>query len=145
VVGEFYEPRAQHEEAIAELGSGERVRLIDRYVPNEDVEMYFKACDLVVLPYLTATQSGVVQTAFSFGKPVVVTRVGGLPDVVTDGETGYVVPPDDPAALAAAMERFFAEDAGERMREAIGDDLERFSWDRCMRALIAVAGDARPA
>ncbi|MDH3197289.1 MAG: glycosyltransferase [Candidatus Krumholzibacteria bacterium] len=139
VVGEFYEPRARYEELIAQLGIGERVRLVDRYVPNEEVEVYFKAADLVVLPYLTATQSGVVQIAFSFAKPVVVTGVGGLPDVVTDGETGYVVTPDDPEALAGAIERFFAENAAARMSAAIRADLDRFSWRRCVRALVELA------
>jgi glycosyltransferase involved in cell wall biosynthesis len=106
VVGEFYEDRGPYDRLINELGIGERVRVTDRYVANEEVEKYFKACDLVVLPYREATQSGIVQTAYSFEKPVVVTRVGGLPDVVTDGKTGYVVEPDDPEALASA--RVFA-------------------------------------
>ena len=78
-----------------------------------------------MLPYRSATQSGIVQTAFSFETPVIVTRVGGLPDVVIEGETGYIVPPDDPSALAAAIRRFFDENAAGRMSAGIRGDADR--------------------
>ncbi|MCH7549762.1 MAG: glycosyltransferase [Candidatus Krumholzibacteriota bacterium] len=136
IVGEFYEDRVPYETLISELDIGDRVRIVDRYVPNEEVEKYFKASDLVVLPYRSATQSGIVQTAFSFKIPVIVTRVGGLPDVVIDGKTGYIVPPDDPPALGAAIRRFFDEGAAERMSAGIREDAERFSWRHCVEALI---------
>ena len=102
VVGEFYEPRNAYDELIQSLGIGARTRVIDRYIPDDEVGVYFHAADLVVLPYRSATQSGITQTAFAFGRPVVVTAVGGLPDVVDDDVTGYVVPPDDPAVLSGA-------------------------------------------
>ena len=70
---------------------------------------------------------------------MVVTAVGGLPDVVDDGVTGYVVPPEDTAALAAAIERFFATGAAEPMRAAIGAQADRFSWKGCVDALLALA------
>jgi glycosyltransferase involved in cell wall biosynthesis len=136
VVGEFYEDRRPYDALIEELGIAGRVRVLGRYVPNEEVEKFFKAADLVVLPYRSATQSGIVQTAYSFEKPVVVTRVGGLPDVVHDGETGYIVPPDDEEALAAAVERFFEEGAALRMAEAIRADADRFSWRHCVETLV---------
>jgi glycosyltransferase involved in cell wall biosynthesis len=135
VVGEFYEPRGPYDALIEDLGIGSRVRVVDRYVPNEDVEMYFKAADVAVLPYRTATQSGIVQTAYSFHLPVIVTGVGGLPDVVRDGETGYVVAPEDPEALAGAMRRFYREEAGPRLAEGIRSDLDRFSWRHCVDTL----------
>jgi glycosyltransferase involved in cell wall biosynthesis len=142
IVGEFYDDRAPYDARIAELSLGPRVRVVDRYVPNEEVEAYFRAADLVVLPYLSATQSGIVQTAFSFETPVVVTAVGGLPDVVTDGSTGYVVPKNDPGALADAVARFFDEAAGERMAANIRADQDRFSWGRCVDKLVALGRDA---
>jgi glycosyltransferase involved in cell wall biosynthesis len=140
VVGEFYEDRRPYDELIAKLGIGARTRVIDRYIPDDEVQVYFRAADLVVLPYQSATQSGITQTAFAFERPVVVTAVGGLPDVVDDGVTGYVVPPDDPAALAGAIERFFATDASARMGEAIRAQKDRFSWKGCVRALLTLAG-----
>ncbi len=142
VVGEFYEPRARYDDMIASLGIGARVRVVDRYVPNEDVGAYFRASDVVVLPYVTATQSAIVQTAFSFGTPVIVTAVGGLPDVVADGETGFVVPPQAPDDLARAMIRFFREDCGPRMRSAIEAHAADFSWARCVDAILRAAARA---
>ena len=139
IVGEFYEKREPYDEQISGLSIGEHVRVVDEYVANEEVEKYFKAADLVVLPYLSATQSGIVQTSYSFGKPVVVTEVGGLPDVVTDGETGYVVPKNDAEALAAAIVRFFDEDQGARMTDNIRAGRERFSWQRCVNVLLSLA------
>lgn len=139
VVGEFYEPRAPYDDLIRRLGAGPRVRIVDRYVPNEEVGVYFRAADVVVLPYVSATQSAIVQTAFSFAKPVIVTAVGGLPDVVADGVTGYVVPPADTAALAAAMVRFFRERAGAAMADAIRERAGEFSWSRCAAAILAAA------
>jgi glycosyltransferase involved in cell wall biosynthesis len=140
IVGEFYEDRRPYDAMIASLGLGRRVRVLDRYVPDDEVAEYFHAADLVVLPYKSATQSGITQTAFAFGRPVVVTAVGGLPDVVDDDVTGYVVPPEDPAALAAAIERFFASNAAERMERAIRSQTDRFSWTGCARALFTLAG-----
>jgi glycosyltransferase involved in cell wall biosynthesis len=140
IVGEFYEDRAPYDAEISALGIGARVRVIDRYIPDEDVEVYFRAADLVVLPYRSATQSGITQTAFAFERPVVVTAVGGLPDVVDDGVTGYVVPPDNAEALAGAIERFFASDAAGAMSAAIRAGSERFSWKGCVEALLALAG-----
>jgi glycosyltransferase involved in cell wall biosynthesis len=138
IVGEFYEKREPYDDRISGLSVGDRIRIVDEYVPNEDVEKYFKAADLVVLPYLSATQSAIVQTSYSFGKPVVVTRVGGLPDVVEDGKTGYLVPKEDPEALAGAIVRFFEEDAGATMADNIRAGLERFSWSRCTRTLVSL-------
>ena len=143
VVGEFYEDRKPYDELIASLGLGSRVRVIDRYVPDDEVGIYFTAADLVALPYRSASQSGIVQTSFAFERPVVVTAVGGLPDIVRDGETGYVVPPDDPAALAAAIEQFFRAGAGERMADAIRAEAPRFSWAGCVDAILALAAASR--
>lgn len=86
-----------------------------------------------------------MQTAFAFERPVVVTAVGGLPDVVRDGVTGFVVPPGNPAALAEAMERFFAGDHAARMAEAIRADAARFSWNGCARALLELGERVRAA
>ncbi len=142
VVGEFYEPRAPYDARIRSLGIEARVRVVDRYVPNEAVGGFFRAADVVVLPYVSATQSAIVQTAFSFERPVIVTAVGGLPDVVADGVTGYVVAPGDTGALAAAMVRFFSEQAGGRMADAIRARAGEFAWSRCAGAILAAAAGA---
>jgi glycosyltransferase involved in cell wall biosynthesis len=128
VAGEFYQDRAPYEALLEQLELRGAVQLLDRYVPNEEVEGYFKAADVVVLPYVSATQSGIAQTALLFGRPVIVTRVGGLPEAVRPGETGYVVPPNDPEALAAALVEFFETGGAARMAPHLAGEAARFSW-----------------
>ncbi|MFH1755346.1 MAG: glycosyltransferase [Candidatus Latescibacterota bacterium] len=143
IVGEFYEDPDQYTSLMDRLSIRDRIILVDRYVPNEDVEMYFAACDLVVLPYLSATQSGIVQISYGFGKPVIVTRVGGLPDVVDHGATGYVVPPGDPAAFADAIIDFFREDNTAVFEKNIEAAKGKFSWKRCVETLLALGASGQ--
>jgi len=143
VVGEFYERKERYAARIEELGIGKSVIIIDRYVPDEEVEKYFMACDVVALPYLSATQSAIVQVAYSFDLPVIVTSVGGLPEVVENGSTGYVVPPNDAEALAGAIVEFFERGSPEGMARNIAAARDRFSWDKCKRVLIGLADNPR--
>jgi len=128
VAGEFYEDRRSYDDLVRTLGLENAVRIHDRYIPNEEVETYFRAADLVVLPYRSATQSGIAQIALGFEIPVIVTRTGGLPEVVREGETGFVVPPEDPPALAAALADFFLEDRVARLRPHLRAAADAFSW-----------------
>jgi glycosyltransferase involved in cell wall biosynthesis len=130
VVGEFWDDPEPYRRQVKALGLGGRVTIVDRYVPDGELGTYFAAADLVVLPYVDATQSAVVQLAFGFGVPVVTTEVGGLAEVVEDGATGFLVPPQDGGALAAAVVRYFQEGLGAGMRANIRAQAERFSWDR---------------
>jgi glycosyltransferase involved in cell wall biosynthesis len=139
IVGEFYDKKDNYTSQIDRLGVAQHLRVIDQYVPNEEVEKFFVACDVVALPYHSATQSAIVQVAFHFGKPVIVTSVGGLPDVVEHGKTGFVVPPGDPAALAESIMRFYDEEQAAGMSAAVEVARERFSWGRCKAALMELA------
>jgi glycosyltransferase involved in cell wall biosynthesis len=94
---------------------------------------------VVVLPYRSATQSAVVQVAFGHGKPVITTNVGGLAEAVVDGRTGLVVPPADPAALAAAIERFFAEELAAVMAENVVMENGRFAWSHLIDTLLQLS------
>ena len=137
IVGEFgnaeykegYVSQIKHL-ALSSPGLEADVIIKDGYMPDREVEKYFAACDMVVLPYESATQSGIVQIAYGFGKPVTVTNVGGLPDVVSDGRTGYVAPPQDEKALAEAVVRYFAEDKEAEFTGNIAAEAYRFSWER---------------
>ena len=140
VVGEFYEDEGPYRELVERLGIRDRVRFVDRYVGNEEVQPFFAACDLVVLPYVSATQSGIVQIALSLNRPVVVTRVGGLPEVVSEGRTGFIVPPADPRAIADAIVEFFEGGWGERMEPYFEEEKKRFSWEGLVSKIEAVAG-----
>lgn len=130
VVGEFGADREEYTELINGLEIGDYVNVVDSYTPDREVEQYFAAADLVVLPYVSATQSGIVQIAYGFIKPVIVTNVGGLPDVVEDGKTGYVVEPEKPEEIAEAVCRFYEEDVERRLIENIEKEAQRFSWER---------------
>ncbi len=143
VVGEFYEPRARTEALIAELGLHDRVRIVDRYVANEEVGQYFQAADLVLQPYRSATQSGIAQIALAAGRPVLATRVGGLPEQIEDGVSGLLVPPEDPAALAAAIDRFFNQALAETMGPGIAAARARFAWSGLATTLRALSADCK--
>ncbi len=129
VVGDFWGGPEEYRKQIGKLGVGEHVRLFDQYTPNEEVGKYFMASDLAVLPYESATQSGITQIAYGFGLPCVVTNVGGLPEVVDDGRTGYIVPPKDARAISDAVLRFFDERDKVDWSGNIREFIRRFSWD----------------
>ena len=141
VAGEFYEDKDAYTEQIERLGIGENVKIIDKYISNESVSDYFSAADALVLPYLSATQSGITQIAFAFNLPVIATKVGGLPEVVKDGETGFLVPPGDPEALADAVIRYFQVDSLKIFRENVRREKKRFSWDAFAESVERLADE----
>ena len=121
------------------------VRLLDHYLPDEQVEALLKAADVVVLPYRSATQSGVTHVAYALGKPVITTDVGGLAETVRPGETGLVVPPEDPAALARAIVRFFAEHMGPTLSAGVESLRKAHSWETLADEVIALGDTLAPA
>jgi glycosyltransferase involved in cell wall biosynthesis len=145
VVGEFYEPRAGIDKLVQELGLTDAVVIRDDYCPNEKVGMYFAAADAVVLPYRSATQSGIIQVAYALGLPVITTDVGGLGEVVIDGETGFIVPPGDNAALVGAVERFYQRGGRAAFAGGVGAACKRFGWDGMLDTIESFARRAREA
>ncbi len=137
VVGDFAgaEEKQRYMDMIQEYGIQENVKVYDGYIPDKEVEKFFAACNVVVLPYISATQSGIVQIAYGFEKPVIVTNVGGLPDVVEDGKTGYVVEAGKPAALADAITNYFRQSMEKQFTENVRKEAYRFSWDRMVEAI----------
>ena len=140
VVGEFYDDETRYRRLIAELGLTESVRIVSGYVPNDEVARYFSASDVVALPYLSATQSGIAQIAYNFNTPVIATRVGGLAEVIEEGQTGYVVPPADPEALARALVRLFRE--GREFAQTIERTKLSYSWERLRDAIEELAAES---
>lgn len=129
VVGDFGDDKHIYLEQIERNHIQDSIRLVEGYVPDREVEQYFAASDLVVLPYVSATQSGIVQIAYGFEKPVVVTDAGGLPDVVRNGETGYVVPAGNAHEIAQAVIRFYLQDKQIDWVGNIRNQARKFSWD----------------
>lgn len=128
VAGEFYSDAAGYREQIERLGLSDDVILHDRFIPDDDVKIYFSLADLLVLPYRSATQSGVTQIAYHFEVPMVVTDVGGLPEIVPDGTVGYVAQPA-PESIAFAIERFYTDGNAEKLKENFAEEKKRFSWE----------------
>ena len=118
VAGEFYASRDKYMEQIRRNGLGDEVILHDGFIPDAQVGAFFSASDLLVLPYRSATQSGVTQIAYRFDLPMVVTDVGGLPEIVPDGRVGFVVKPDT-VSIADAIERIWQPELLAHFRASI--------------------------
>ena len=135
VVGEFYDEETKYRQRVKSLNLESCIRFIADYVPNEDVTTYFSSADVIVLPYLSATQSGITQIAYNFDKPVIATNVGGLAEVVINGKTGYVVSPNDPDALATAIKTFYDEQREEEFAANVKIEKKKYSWDNFVDAI----------
>jgi glycosyltransferase involved in cell wall biosynthesis len=134
-VGEFYDDQARYADAAHRHHLDDVIRFVSEYVPNEEVGTYFSASDIVVLPYLSATQSGIAQIAYNFNRPLVVTDVGGLAEVVVPGKTGLIVPPNDPRSLADAAKRFFDEKLGPVFEINVREEKKKYTWDNLVRSI----------
>lgn len=135
VAGETYEDWQPYQEIIDRRGLADRLYLHTDFIPAEQVRVFFSAADLVVQPYRTATQSGISQIAYHFEKPMVVTRVGGLPEIVTDGISGYVVEPT-PEAIARAIRDFFENKREAAMAAGARAEKRRFSWKNLTQTIL---------
>ena len=135
VAGECYEDWASYQQIIDDNDMTDRVHIVTDFIPSEQVSLYFSAADIVVQPYRSATQSGISQIAYHFGLPMIVSNVGGLPEIVTDKVSGYVVTPDA-ASVSDALNDFFENNRNEEMRIGVQREKERFTWDKMADALI---------
>jgi D-inositol-3-phosphate glycosyltransferase len=145
VAGEFYEDPAPYRRLAAAAGGEPAVRLLERYIPDDEVEALFKAADVVVLPYRTATQSGVTHAAYALGCPVITTDVGGLGETVKEGVTGLVTRREDPEALAAALLRFFEQGLGPGLRAGVAALAHTHSWEALAGETVALVDSLAPA
>lgn len=138
VVGEFYDSETKCRERVRSLRLEANVRFVSEYIPTGEVSVYFSAADVVVLPYHSATQSGIAQIAYQFDKPVIATDVGGLAEVVIDGKTGFIVAPNDSRALADGILRFYKEGREEEFSAHVKEEKKKYSWDRLVEAIEAL-------
>ena len=127
-------------EQLERLGIGDRVVLKTDFIPDHEVNRYFCAADLVAQPYKTATQSGVTQIAFHFEKPMLVTNVGGLPEIVPDGKVGFVVEPSV-HQIADALVRFYEEGWADRLTEGVREEKRKYAWSNMTEAIGKVKGE----
>lgn len=127
ILGEAYEDAQQYLDLIQTEGISETTTFRNEFVNDDEVPLYFAACDVLVLPYRTATQSGIVGIALQMNRPVIVTQVGGLGEYVEHGSTGYLVEPENPKALGEAILKFFKGNDREDMPTNIETFKQQFS------------------
>jgi len=135
IVGEIYGEEKPYHDLINDLRISKNITFINEFVQEGEVEKYFKAADLLVLPYKTATQSGVAQIAYAMDLGVVCTPVGGLPEIVKDGKTGVVAATTKPADLAIAVTKFFELDYA-YVKGQIREELAKYSWSEFTKKII---------
>lgn len=137
VAGEFYEDDKPYKSLVKAANLDNDVIFFDHFIKDSEVPLFFSAADLVVQPYKSATQSGVTQIAYYFEKPMLVTDVGGLKEIVPDGKCGYVVKPEAPAISEAIID-FFDNNKKEFFTEGVRQEKVKFSWEKMTAAILEV-------
>lgn len=137
IAGEFYEDDIPYKDLIRKYNLENDIIFFDHFIKDNKVHLFFSAADLVVQPYKTATQSGVTQIAFYFEKPMLVTNVGGLKEIVPDGKCGYVVEPK-PEFISEAIIDFFDNNRKVQFTEGVKLEKEKFSWEKMTSAILEV-------
>jgi glycosyltransferase involved in cell wall biosynthesis len=137
IAGEFYEDDKPYRDLIQKFNLGNDVLIYDKFIRDEEVSLFFSIADLVVQPYKSATQSGVTQIAFHFNKPMIVTDVGGLREIVPDGRCGYVVNPD-PDAITEAIADYYDNAREKSFTEGVIREKEKFSWKRMTSSILEI-------
>jgi glycosyltransferase involved in cell wall biosynthesis len=134
VAGEFYEDKSRYEAMVKNLGLENIVMFTNQFVPTHEVKYFFSAADIVVQPYRSATQSGVTQIAYHFNRPMLVTDVGGLSEMVPHMEVGYVTP-TKPEDIANCLADFYQNDREQEFVANIEKEKEKYSWDNMIHGI----------
>ena len=135
VVGEFFsESGEKYFDEIKRLGLEKNVKIINKYIPDEVVGIYYSASDVAIIPYVSGTSSAVLQTAFGLNKPVICTNVG-FADDIEDGKTGFIVKKESPEALAEAVIKFYTKKLEKQFIKNIKKNRDKFSWKNYIAVL----------
>ena len=137
IAGEFYEHEDKYREQIEANGLADRVILRNEFIPDADLRKYFGAADLIVQPYKSATQSGVTQVAFHFEKPMLVTNVGGLAEIVHDHQMGYACEPSA-EAIAEDLLDYFAHNRQAAYTEYLKKEKTKYAWSNMTAAFLNI-------
>lgn len=138
IVGECWDNEERYRTLIQKLELKKNVRFVNKYVPNEEVETYFKSADFVILPYVEGTGSGILQLSFGMGKPVIASRTGVFQDIVEEGISGLFVPPKNPKMLSEAILAMYEKGLVSSMSGNIRKQKERFSWDKMTETILSL-------
>ena len=137
IAGEFYEDEDKYRAQIANNGLTDRVIIKNEFIADADLRKYFGAADLIVQPYKTATQSGVTQVAFHFEKPMLVTNVGGLGEIVHDHKMGYAVEPNA-EAIAQALTDYYTHNRQADYTAYLIKEKDKYSWSRLAESFVKI-------
>lgn len=135
VAGEFYDDEKPYREKIENLKLRDDVLLVSDFLPDDRIKYFFSAADAVVLPYLSATQSGIVQICYFYDKPVIATDVGGIGEVVISGKTGILVEPENTGQLSDAVNEFFSKNLGTEFSANIEKEKIKYTWEEYVKQL----------
>ena len=138
VAGEFYSNEEKTRQYIKNHKLEDSLVLRTDFIPNTQVGLYFNACDMVVQPYKTATQSGVTQIGYHFEKPMLVTNVGGLPEIIHHHKTGYVCQVNS-KDIANHILKFYQENKAKDFAPFIKEEKKKYSWDKLVNAIVNVS------
>lgn len=139
IAGEFYEDEKPYRQKIKDLNIENNIILLSSFMPENQVRYFFSACDCLVLPYAAATQSGIVPLAYFYDKPVIVTDVGGLSEVVIDGETGFVIKPKESNEISKAVIRFYDESLENKFSENIKVEKKKYLWETFINNILELS------
>ena len=137
IAGEFYEESKPYMDMVEKYKIGSDIIFFERFINDDEVRNFFGAADLVVQPYKSATQSGVTQIAYHFEKPMLVTDVGGLREIVPDRICGYVVKPE-PGEIADSIVDFLDNSRNDLFTKNVAQEKKKFSWSKMTDAVIEV-------
>jgi D-inositol-3-phosphate glycosyltransferase len=135
VAGEFYEDPQPYLKQIEDLGLSDQIILSNDFIPNGEVSTYFCAADGVIQTYLNATQSGVTQIAYFYNKPMIVTNVGGLAELIPHNKVGYVVDVDKDA-ISNAILRYYNDQKEMEFTENLKIEKQKFTWKHLCTELL---------
>ncbi|MCC7438891.1 MAG: glycosyltransferase [Armatimonadetes bacterium] len=139
VVGEFFGGEKKKQPYIQQIEQGgvrDNITVVDRYVPNDEVALWFSAADMLVQPYHSATNSGIVQIAYNFATPLIVTNVGSLGEVVVDGHTGFVIDDPSPNGIADAVDKMYHNGTIQQFSHNITQERKKYSWDAFVEGML---------
>ena len=142
IAGEFYDDKTEYTDMITNLGIEDKIIMKSDFIPAEKVKNYFCAADMITQTYRTATQSGVTQIAYSFDRPMLVTDVGGLAEIVPNNKVGYVTS-QNPTEIADAIIDFYTNNKEEYFSDNTSMEKKRFSWEFFVEGLVELMNSVK--
>ena len=136
--GECYGSDEKFLQIISKLDISDYVTWHNNYIPDSEVSTYFSAADVVALPYRSASQSGIAQIAYNYDLPVIVTNVGGLPEIVDEGKSGFIIEPENSKEIAKLLETHLKNNSFSNMENYIHTFKQKFSWDNFVEGIESV-------